>query len=399
MMKLRRSLLPLAASVAVSVLIAVPAFGQETTGSLQGAVAVKSDRSPLPGATVEAIHVPTGTRYAAVTSATGRFTILNVRVGGPYTVTAKIGGFRTETVKDVSVALGERREVDFEMQLESKAETVTVTAEAAPLISPDKMGSTQSISQDEIKTLPTIRRQFQDFARTNPYVNVQPYDSTQTAVSIAGMNNRYNTIQIDGAVNNDLFGLAATGTPGGQTDTQPISLDTIQEIQVAVSPYDIKQGGFTGGAINMVTRSGTNEFHGSVYGQTRNEKYIGSSVPQAYGDALDKPIASFKSDQYGARVGGPILKDTLFFFVSGERNKLSQPTGGSADGSTSNTYRDPAQAAAFQSILMNTVRLQPGRPRGLQPEDGQRPVAARQARLQRGREPPDSRSGTTTSTP
>ncbi len=360
MMKLRRSLLPLATCVAASVFLAVPAFGQETTGSLQGAVAVKSDKSPLPGVSVEAIHVPTGTRYAAVTSATGRFTILNLRVGGPYTVTAKIGGFRAETVKDVSVALGERREVDFEMQLESKAESVTVTAEAAPLISPDKMGSTQSISQDEIKSLPTVRRQFQDFARTNPYVNVQPYDSTQTAVSIAGMNNRYNTIQIDGAVNNDLFGLAATGTPGGQTDTQPISLDTIQEIQVAVSPYDIKQGGFTGGAINMVTRSGTNEFHGSVYGQSRNEKYIGSSVPQAYGDALDKPLATFKSDQYGARVGGPIMKDTLFFFVSGERNKLSQPTGGSADGSTSNTYRDPAQAAQFQSILTTTYGYNPG---------------------------------------
>src|SRR5512135_20048 len=284
MMNLRRSVPLLAACVAVLSSLALPALGQETTGALQGAVVVKSDRSPLPGVTVEAIHVPTGTRYTAVTTATGRFTILNVRVGGPYTVTAKIGGFRTESLKDVNVALGERRELDFEMQLESKTESVSVTAQAEPLISPDRMGSTQSISQDEIKTLPTVRRQFQDFARTNPYVNVQPYDSTQTAVSIAGMNNRYNTIQIDGAVNNDLFGLAATGTPGGQTDTQPISLDTIQELQVAVSPYDIKQGGFTGGAINMITRSGTNEFHGSVYGQSRNEKYIGSSVPQAYGD-------------------------------------------------------------------------------------------------------------------
>ncbi len=174
------------------------------------------------------------------------------------------------------------------------------------------------------------------------------------------MNNRYNTIQIDGAVNNDLFGLAATGTPGGQTDTQPISLDTIQELQVAVSPYDIKQGGFTGGAINAITRSGTNEFHGSVYGSTRNEKYIGSKVPQAYGDAIDKPIATFKSDQYGARVGGPILRDKFFFFVSGERNKLSQPTGGSADGSTSNTYRDPAQAALFQNILTTKYGYNPG---------------------------------------
>ena len=189
---------------------------------------------------------------------------------------------------------------------------------------------------------------------------MQPSDSTQTTISIAGKNNRYNTIQIDGAVNNDLFGLAATGTPGGQTDTQPISLDTIQEIQVAVSPYDIKQGGFTGGAINAITRSGTNDFHGSVYGSKRNEKYIGSNVPQAHGDAIDKPIATFTSDQLGARVGGPILRDKLFFFASGERNKLSQPTGTSADGSTSNSYKDPARAALFQSILTNTYGYNPG---------------------------------------
>ncbi len=235
-----------------------------------------------------------------------------------------------------------------------------MTAEARAAHQPDRMGSTQSISQDEIKSLPTISRQFQDFVRTNPYANVQPYDSTQTAISIAGMNNRYNTIQIDGAVNNDLFGLAATGTPGGQTNTQPISLDTIQEIQVAVSPYDIKQGGFTGGAINAVTRSGTNDFHGSVYGSKRDEKYVSSDVPQAYGDALHKPIATFDSDQIGARVGGPILRDKLFFFASGERNKLSQPTGGSADGSTSNSYRDPAQAALFQSILTTQYGYNPG---------------------------------------
>jgi hypothetical protein len=359
MIRLRR-LVPLAASVAALLVSAAPARAQETTAAFQGVVAVKTDKSPLPGVTVEAVHVPTGTRFQTVTNASGRYTILNVRVGGPYTVTAKIGGFKTETEKDVVVALGEKRELDFELQLESKAESINVTAEAEPLISPTRMGSAESISQDEIKSLPTIRRQFQDFARTNPYVNVQPNDTTQSAVSIAGMNNRYNTIQIDGAVNNDLFGLAATGTPGGQTDTQPISLDTIQELQVAVSPYDIKQGGFTGGAINAITRSGTNDFHGSAYGSTRNESYIGSKVPQAYGDAIDKPIATFKSDQFGARVGGPILRDKLFFFASGERNKLSQPTGGSADGSTVNTYGNPAQAALFQSILTNTYGYNPG---------------------------------------
>jgi hypothetical protein len=340
--------------------VATTAMGQETSGGLQGLVTMKSDKSPLPGASVEAVHVPTGTRYAAVTTAGGRFNILNVRVGGPYEVTVRLSGFKTQAQKGIEIGLGEKRNLGFELDLEGVQQAVEVTAQEIPLINPDRMGSTQAVSEAEIKALPTIRRQFQDFVRTSPYVNVQPSDSTQTTISIAGMNNRYNTIQIDGAVNNDLFGLAATGTPGGQTDTQPISLDTIQEIQVAISPYDIKQGGFTGGAINAITRSGTNDFHGSVYGSKRNQSYISSKVPQAYGDALDKPIATFNSDQLGARVGGPILKDRLFFFASGERNKLSQPTNGSADGSTVNTYKDPAGAAQFQSVLINQYGYNPG---------------------------------------
>ncbi len=350
----------IALAVVCALGVATAAMGQETAGGLQGLVTMKSDKSPLPGVTVEALHVPTGTHYTAVTGANGRFNILNVRVGGPYAVSAKLSGFKTPTQNGIEIGLGEKRNLTFEMDLEGVQETVAVTAESMPLISPDRMGSSQSVSDAEIKSLPTIRRQFQDFARVSPYVNVAAFDSTQTQISISGKNNRYNTIQIDGAVNNDLFGLAATGTPGGQTDTQPISLDTIQEIQVAVSPYDVKQGGFTGGAINAVTRSGSNDFHGSVYGSKRNESYISSKVPQASGDALDKPLASFNSDQIGARVGGPILRDNLFFFVSGERNKLSAPTGGSADGSTSNTYGDPAGAARFKSILTSKYGYNPG---------------------------------------
>ncbi len=336
------------------------ALGQETSGALQGLVTMRSDKSPLPGVAVEAVHIPTGTHYTAITGASGRFTIMNIRVGTPYTVSAKIPGFKTQTQKDIEIRLGDRRSLAFELDLEGVAQSVEVTGEAMPLISPDRMGSGSAVPEAEIKVLPTIRRQFQDFAKTNPYVNVSASDSTQTSISVGGKNNRYNTIQIDGAVNNDLFGLAPTGTPGGQTDTQPISLDAIQELQVVVSPYDVKQGGFTGGAINAITRSGSNDFHGSVYGSTRNEKYISSKVPQVSGDALDKPYATFKSDQYGARIGGPILKDQLFFFGAAEGNRLSTPTSGSADGSTSNTYNNPALAAQFQQALINRWGYNPG---------------------------------------
>ena len=218
----------LAVSLVVCALVAATSgLAQETTGRLIGSVTMKSDQSALPGVTVEAIHVPTGTRYTSSTQANGRFTILNVRVGGPYTITAQISGFRPQTQKDVQVALGEGRQVNFALELESVTEAVVVTAESAPLITPDRMGSTEAISENEIKALPTINRQFQDLARTNPYVNVAAYDESGTNISVSGKNNRYNTIQIDGAVNNDLFGLAATGTPGGQTNTQPISLDSI----------------------------------------------------------------------------------------------------------------------------------------------------------------------------
>ena len=361
-MKHRQKLPGLLTALAVIGALGVAPFAmaQETTGALQGSVAMKTDKSPLPGVGIDAVHVPTGTHYTAVTGSNGRFTILNVRVGGPYTVTAKLSGFKTQAQKDISIALGEKRNLGFDLDLESVQQSVEVTAEAMPMISPDRMGSGSAMPEAEIKVLPTIRRQFQDFAKTNPYVNAGASDPTQTSISIGGKNNRYNTIQIDGAVNNDLFGLASTGTPGGQTDTQPISLDAIQELQVVVSPYDVKQGGFTGGAINAITRSGTNDFHGSIYGSKRNESYISSKVPQVSGDALDKPYATFNSEQYGARIGGPILKDKLFFFAAGERNKLSSPTSGSADGSTSNTYNNSALATQFQQALINRWGYNPG---------------------------------------
>lgn len=348
------------AMVACALGSATVGVAQETTGRLVGLVTMKSDQSSLPGVMVEALHVPTGTRYTAATQANGRFSILNVRVGGPYTVTAKISGFRPSVQKDINIALGESRNLTFALELESVSESVVVTAESAPLITPDRMGSGKAVSEDEIKSLPTISRQFQDFARTNPYVNVSLSDDAGSSMSVSGKNNRYNTIQIDGAVNNDLFGLGTYGSPGSQTYTQPISLDAVQELQVVVSPYDIKQGGFTGGAINAITRSGSNTWAASVYGSMRNEGFVGDKYGNAYGDPVDRPVASFDVDQYSARLGGPILKDKLFFFLSGELNRRSEPTGGAADGTGTNNYNNPAEAARFRDILINKYGYDPG---------------------------------------
>ena len=342
-----------AAVLVALVALAAPVAAQVTTGGLSGQVVAQSDRSALPGVAIEAIHVPTGTRYAAVTNESGRFTIVNARVGGPYSVKAALSGFRELEAANVYVSLGDVTNLAFEMTLDTVEEIIEVVGSSDDLISADRTGSSSSVSLDVIESLPTVRRQLQDYARLNPYFTIDPSDQSGTRLSVAGKNNRYNTIQIDGAVNNDLFGLADTGTPGGQADTQPINLDSIQELQLVVSPYDVRQGGFTGGGINAITRSGANQFSGSIYGSMRDEDYVGDGP-------LDRPIAEFSEDQYGARLGGPILRDKLFFFVSGEMNRREAPTGVAADGSAGTQFNQPVQAAAFRQLLINRYGYDPG---------------------------------------
>lgn len=322
-----------------------------TTGSISGTV-IESGGDSLPGATVTAVHQPTGTTYSAVSNQEGRFTIPNVRVGGPYLVVAELSGFSAPNQTDLNVALGRDAQLRIEMQRQEFQEEVTVVGDTA-FINPNRTGATSSVSTAEIEALPTVRRSLQDFARTDPLFAVDPSDPSATRITVAGRNNRYNTIQIDGAVNNDLFGLADTGTPGGQTDTQPISLDAIEQLQMVVSPYDVRQGGFTGGGINAVTRSGSNQFKGSIYGSTRDQDNVGDGP-------FDIPIAEFSEDQYGFRVGGPLSQDKLFFFVNGEINERTAPTGVSADGSTGETYQGDTDAAEFRQILIDQYGYDPG---------------------------------------
>src|SRR5687768_27658 len=322
--------------IAIALLAFAPmALAQTTTGNIAGTVSASGEA--LPGVTIEAVHVPTGTRYDTVSGANGRYLIPNVRVGGPYRISANLEGFRAFEVTSISVPLGATAEVAVNMQLSTVSEAITVTASADAIINPNRTGSTSAVSEEQIEQLPTVNRQIQDFARTNPYFNTS-LTGDGTFMFVAGRNNRYNSIQIDGAVNNDLFGLAASGTPGGQAGTQPISLDAIEQLQMLVSPYDVRQSGFTGGGVNAVTRSGTNELHGSVFGSKRSEQFIGEGPfvdetlgPNNPGTAARKPT-EFTQDQYGGRLGGPILRDRLFFFVSGEKNDRTAPTGVSAAG-------------------------------------------------------------------
>lgn len=324
-----------------------------TTGNLSGVVTDEEGTTPLPGAAIEIVHIPTGSRSSATSRDDGRFAILNLRPGGPYTLTVTLDGFKQSEITDIYVNLGEASSVNVGLQIASIAETVTVVGEVDPLINPNKTGSTSTVTSEELATLPSVRRSIQDFARLNPSFNVSADDPASSRISVAGRNNRYNQIQIDGAVNNDLFGLADTGTPGGQTDAQPINLDAIEQIQLVVSPYDVRQGGFTGGGINAITRSGTNAFSGSLYASSRDQDYIGDGP-------FDTPVAEFGDDQVGFRLGGRIIRDKMFFFASAEQNRRDQPTGVSADGSTGQQFRNPAQAQAVKDILTSRYGYDPG---------------------------------------
>ncbi len=328
----RRTSLRVIFALALCLAVAVGVVqAQVTTGNLAGNVTAKTDGAALPGVTIEAVHTPTGTQYTTVAGSSGRYEIPNVRVGGPYRVAATLSGFKSVSAEHIQVRLGETAEVPLSMELAKLSEAITVTATPDPIINPGHTGSTSAVSQTQIQTLPTVNRSLQDFARTNPYFSADVSNPDGTTLSVAGRNNRYNNIQIDGSVNNDLFGLSSSGTPGGLTGTQPISLDAIQQLQLVISPYDVRQSGFTGGGINAVTRSGTNHFEGSVFGTKRNKSYIGKGP-------FDRAVSEFDQTQWGGRFGGPILSDRLFFFVSGEENRRKQPDGTSADGSTGTVY-------------------------------------------------------------
>ena len=243
-MRLTLGLIALALSVFV--LSAPAAFGQTTTGSLSGIVTDQDGSTALPGAAITAVHTPTGTRYNSVTGNDGRYRILNVRVGGPYTVTATMAGFQTTEATEIFVRLGSNTPVNFDLPLSEISETVTVVAEASPLINPNRTGSTSAVSEELIESLPNINRDLVSLARTNPFVAATNDNDEASSLTIAGRNNRYNNIQIDGAVNNDLFGLADSGTPGGQAETQPVSLDAIEELQLLVAPYGRSPGRILG---------------------------------------------------------------------------------------------------------------------------------------------------------
>lgn len=291
---------------------------QITTSGIAGKVTSESDA--VIGATITAKHVPSGTVYRAVTNHDGRFSIQGMRVGGPYQVEVSYIAYETKVFKDINLRLGETQDLSCDMKESSELlQEVVVTARSG--LDATKTGAAQSFSAQMINDMPSITHSVSDVARMNPLVSVH----SSGAMSFAGANNRYNSFMIDGAFNNDNFGLSSTGMNGGQTSTQPVSMETIEQLQVSIAPFDVRQSGFTGGSVNAITKSGTNQFHGSVYGNWYNAKLIGRHYKMSDGN-YSQPYSDDEHEwQYGFTLGGPIVKDKLFFFANYERNDLSYP--------------------------------------------------------------------------
>ena len=286
----------------VSLLASTFIFSQVTTSSLTGTVTDTSGQA-LAGATITATHQPSGTRYTTISQSNGRYTISNMRVGGPYLVEVTFVGFQSQRYDEIYLKLAEATILDAGLVTSGAAlENVVITTAGTrnSILNANRTGAITNISSREIQRLPSITRSINDLTRLTPQAN---------GTSIGGGNFRQNYITVDGSDFNNTFGIGTNLPAGGS----PISLDALDEISVNVTPYDIRQSGFIGSAVNAVTRSGTNRFQGSVYQYWRSEKQQGDEV------AEEKFVRSpFQFKQYGARLGGPIIKNKLFFFLNYE---------------------------------------------------------------------------------
>jgi hypothetical protein len=325
------------------------ASAQVTTGSIRGLVTDAENR-PLEGARITAVHLPSGTQYVGSTRADGRFNIPGMRIGGPYSVAATSIGFARQNRDDIQVSLGVSSDLVFKMDaVATQLNAVTVTSEGGEL-STTRTGAATSVRREALERLPTITRRLSDFTRLTPQASGN---------SFAGADNRLNNITVDGASFNNAFGLG-DGQPGGRSGVAPISLDAIEAVQVNIAPYDVRQGGFVGAAVNTVTRAGTNDWSFSAYNFRRNEGNVGRQA----GTGSFNP-GTFDYNQIGFRLGGPIIKNKLFFFVSYEDEQRDAPLitfranqGGEA--ATGNVTRVLASQMDSTANLLRTFGWEPG---------------------------------------
>jgi hypothetical protein len=279
-----------------------------TTASVNGIVTDK--QGAVTGATVTITHIPTGTVYSTVSRSDGRFNLPNLRVGGPYTFKITFIGYVDYVEEGITLSIGQDQRIDAKLvDNNTTLKEVTIVGKSGKVINSSRTGARETINRQQIESLPTINRSLSDFTKLTPSAN---------GLNFGGRSSNFNNITVDGALFNNSFGLS--GTLGGQTNSQPISLDAIDQIQVDIAPFDVRQGNFTGAGVNTVVKSGTNEFKGTIYDYVRATSLTGYSA-----GTTNVPITPFNYHQTGVSVGGPIIKNKLFFFLSGEEERISQP--------------------------------------------------------------------------
>jgi carboxypeptidase family protein/TonB-dependent receptor-like protein len=317
--------------------------------------------APVASAVVAISNPSTGQRYSRRSTDDGRYNFESVEVGGPYTLEIRALGFESARSAPFQLALGQRLEVSLRLKRAPlEVAPVTITAESDPLMSRSRSGAQTSVSDSAIHRLPSLSRNFTDFIQTVPQVTSFGGPGSGNGPIIGGQNNRFNNIQIDGGVNNDVFGLASSGTPGGQANAHPISIEAVREYQVLLAPYDVRQGSFTGGLVNAVTKSGTNQWHGSTFGYYQNQGLVGN-------DTSGKGSTDFTQGQYGLSLGGPIIRDRVRFFGATDLQSRNAPFSGQQIGSNPAGGLDSvgvgitqATADSVQAILRRAYGFDPG---------------------------------------
>lgn len=290
--------------IAMMVFTVSSAMAQLTTSSMAGKVAANGEE--LIGAVVEAVHTPSGTRYTTVSNEKGMFAINGMRVGGPYEVAVKYIGYETKTFTGITLELGETYNLNASMSEDAvQLADVVVTAQATKFTT-EKTGASTNITNRQITAMPSVSRSITDYTRLSPYGG--------NGMTFGGADSRTSNFTVDGANFNNNFGLSGS-LPGGGS---PISIEAIEEMQVVISPFDVRQTNFIGGGVNAITMSGTNTFKGAAYIYHRNENMRGDAVD---GEQIDGARAKDRKTTYGFKLGGPIIKNKLFFFVNGEMDK------------------------------------------------------------------------------
>ncbi len=348
----RLQLTKLAFALSMALAISTPVLAQNTTSAIGGRISTSSG-APAAGAQVTIVHLESGSVSKVVADSQGRYSARGLRVGGPYTVTITKDGV-AEKFENVFLQLAETANVDATLGAPA-VQTVTIAGRAAgSKFNTSSMGAGTSIGSKELAALSSIQRSLSDYARLDP--RLSQTDKERGEISAGGQNARFNSITIDGVSISDTFGLEANGLP---TNKQPISIDSIQSVQVNISNYDTTQKGYTGANINAVTKSGTNTWKGSVYQVYRDERMTGDRYNRIDDTYRDAP--AFKERTTGFTLGGPLIKDTLFLFASAEDSKSqAAPVFGQIGSAANNVAITQSSIDELRKIAQATYGFDPG---------------------------------------